>query len=134
MDAVKSYKSSQMMQLNALSTRPFIGAKDYAVSARFYAAMGFTVTQVGPTLSVCVNQNVVFYLQDYYDKAWIENTMLFIEIKDLDTCHRQVKALNLPGQFTGTRLSEIKEETWGREFFLHDPAGILWHFGHFINT
>jgi hypothetical protein len=120
------------MQLSALSTRPFIGAKDYAISRSFYQAMGFTVTEVATSLSVCTNQNVVFYLQDYYDKAWIENTMLFIEVEDLDKCHQELNTLDLPGRFAGVRLSGIKQDSWGRECFLHDPSGILWHFGHFI--
>lgn len=24
-------------------------------------------------------------------------------------------------------------EHWGRECFVHDPSGILWHFGEFLN-
>lgn len=120
------------MQIVSLSTRPFIGAKDYALSTNFYEAMGFTVTEVGPDLSVCVNQQVVFYLQNYYNKDWIENTMLFIEVEDLDKCHQDLMALDLPNTFNGARLSGIKKEEWGRECFLHDPSGILWHFGHFF--
>ena len=29
------------------------------------------------------------------------------------------------------KLSAIQQFDWGREFFLHDPSGVLWHIGHF---
>lgn len=119
------------MHIKANSTRPFIGAKDIALSAAFYTAIGFDVISVAPKLYLCSNQKVQFYLQDYYIKDWIDNTMLFIEVEDVDQCFQQLAALDLPGRFKGARLTPIRDETWGRECFLHDPSGILWHFGSF---
>jgi len=119
------------MQFEAVSTRPFIGAKDFALSKAFYAAIGFTVTEIQANFCVCTNQSVVFYLQDYFVKDWIDNTMLFIEVTDVQQCYQDLKALDLPSKFKGARLSPIREEPWGKECFLHDPSGILWHFGTF---
>jgi len=122
------------MQLRALSTRPFIGARDFELSSDFYAAMGFDVQLIEPGFAVCTNQKVQFYLQDYYVKDWIDNTMLFIEVEDVDQCYHQLAALGLPDRFKGARLSPVKIDTWGKECFLHDPSGILWHFGAFNRT
>lgn len=119
------------MHIKANSTRPFIGAKDIDLSAAFYTAIGFDVILVAPKLYLCSNQKVQFYLQDYYIKDWIDNTMVFIEVEDVDQCFQQLAALDLPGRFKGARLTPIRDETWGRECFLHDPSGILWHFGSF---
>lgn len=117
----------------AKSIRTFIGAKDYAESIRFYEVLGFEVHAVGDKMSVVtVKENITFYLQDYYLKSWCENSMVFLEIAgDLESYWEAIKVLGLPDKFPGTKLSSIKYNDWGNEFFLHDPAGVLWHFGVF---
>jgi catechol 2,3-dioxygenase-like lactoylglutathione lyase family enzyme len=116
----------------AKSIRPFIGAKNYAESIRFYTTLGFTVHSLGSKMSVVsVNEQLSFYLQDAYVKDWVDNTMLFLEVEDLQHHWEAMKVLGLPDKFPGVRLSDIKVNGWGSEFFLHDPSGILWHFGVF---
>jgi hypothetical protein len=116
----------------AKSIRPFIGAKNYKESILFYATLGFSVHSLGSQMSVVkVNEQLSFYLQDAYVKDWVDNTMLFLEVEDLQHHWEAMKVLGLPDKFPGVRLSEIKINDWGSEFFLHDPSGILWHFGVF---
>lgn len=120
------------MNTPVTSIRPFIGAKDYAVSRAFYLAWGFEEVELGPTMSLFkLDEKTAFYLQRAYVKDWVDNTMLFLEVTDLDQYYTELWKLDLPGQFAGVRLSGIKEQAWGSEFFLHDPAGILWHIGEF---
>jgi len=78
-----------------------------------------------------INDQLGFYLQDYYVKDWVDNSMIFLEVKDVETCRQEVKAKNLTEKYELVRLSEIKKMEGGREFFLHDPSGVLWHFGQF---
>ncbi len=73
-----------------------------------------------------------FYLQDAYIKDWIDNTMLFIEVENADEFQTHLQELNLPDQYEGVRLSPVKTMPWRKECFLHDPSGILWHFGEFF--
>lgn len=117
----------------AKSIRTFIGAKNYAESIRFYEVLGFEVRSVGEKMSVVViKENLSFYLQDAYLKSWCENSMIFLEIEtDLVSYWEAIKVLGLPDKFPGTKLSAIQHNDWGNEFFLHDPAGVLWHFGVF---
>lgn len=78
-----------------------------------------------------ISPNIGFYLQDAYVKAWIENTMLFLERDELESYREHcLEVLQLP-EFRHCRITEIRTEDWGREFFLHDPAGNLWHVGEF---
>ncbi|MDR6940701.1 hypothetical protein [Mucilaginibacter pocheonensis] len=72
-----------------------------------------------------------FYLQDAYVQEWVDNTMIFLEVEDVDRYWRDLLALNLPAKYADSRLTPIKVNDWGRECFLHDPSGILWHFGEF---
>lgn len=117
----------------AKSIRTFIGSKNYEESIRFYQVLGFEVKQLDPKMSlVRVTDTLAFYLQDAYLKSWCENTMIFLEIdNDLESYWEAIKVLGLPDKFPETKLSKIVENDWGDEFFLHDPAGNLWHFGIF---
>ncbi len=119
------------MQHKAISLRPFIGSKDFDVSRNFYRDLGFKETVISHDMSVFEIGNLSFYLQAYYVKAWIENTMLFLEVNDVNHYFNELKALDLPAKYPGVKLTPIKVDYWGRECFLHDPAGILWHFGEF---
>lgn len=115
----------------AASLRPFIGSKDFDISRSFYRDLGFEETVIDNNMSVFKTGALAFYLQRYYAKDWIENTMLFLEVDDVDRYFNELKALSLPAKYPGVKLTPIRNEAWGRECFLLDPAGILWHFGEF---
>jgi hypothetical protein len=57
--------------------------------------------------------------------------MIFLEVDDLDNYYLEIKALRLTQKYRGVKLSKIVQNDWGSEFFLHDPAGVLWHIGAF---
>jgi len=82
-------------------------------------------------MSVFVLSDLAFYLQKYYLKDWVDNTMIFLESNELDKHHAHTLSLDLPKRFNSVRVSEIKILDWGREYFVHDPSGILWHIGEF---
>lgn len=119
------------MNHNIKSIRPFIGAKDFELSRRFYSDLGFEETVLAPNFSVFKTNETAFYLQDYYAKEWIENTMIFLEVDDVDRYYAELLALNLSEKYSGVKLTPIRNLEWGRECFLHDPSGVLWHFGAF---
>jgi catechol 2,3-dioxygenase-like lactoylglutathione lyase family enzyme len=120
------------MQHNATSIRPFIGAQDYEVSRRFYRDLGFQEVVLNPKMSLFKTDGIGFYLQDAYVKDWVDNTMVFVEVDDVPRHWNALVALDLPSKYKGARLTPIKVHAWGRECFLHDPSGILWHFGQFF--
>jgi uncharacterized glyoxalase superfamily protein PhnB len=57
--------------------------------------------------------------------------MIFLEVDDVDRYYAELLALNLSEKYSGVKLTPIRNLEWGRECFLHDPSGILWHFGAF---
>ena len=116
------------------SIRPFIGAKDFAGSRAFYRDLGFEEVEIDPKFSVFKKGDFAFYLQDYYSKEWIENTMIFLEIENVDLYWEELVSLNLKEKYDSIRLVPTKTEVWGKECFLLDPAGVLWHFGEFFTT
>jgi hypothetical protein len=120
------------MQHAARSIRTFLGAKDFSVSRAFYSALGFSELTIDPKFSYFkVSESIGFYLQDYYVKDWIENTMVFLEVDDVSAHFAALNQLSLTTRFSGVKVIDIKRDDWGREYFVHDPAGVLWHFGEF---
>jgi catechol 2,3-dioxygenase-like lactoylglutathione lyase family enzyme len=119
------------MQHKAKSIRPFIGAKNYDLSRRFYRDLGFQESMLSPNMSYFKTEGIGFYLQDADVRDWIDNTMVFMEVEDVSRFWNELVALDLTTKYPGVRLVPIREEAWGRECFLHDPSGILWHFGEF---
>jgi hypothetical protein len=122
------------MEHSAISIRPFIGAKNFELSKSFYRDLGFQESILTPTMSLFKTQQVGFYLQDAFVKDWIDNTMVFLEVEDVGRYWNELLALNLQSKYTDVRLTPIRVDYWGRECFLHDPSGILWHFGEFFQS
>ena len=120
------------MQHKAISLRPFIGAKDFETSRSFYRDLGFEEVVLDPNMSVFKTGQLAFYLQNAYVKDWIDNTMLFLEVDDVARYWNELLALDLTTKYSGVKLTPIRNYDWGRECFLHDPSGILWHFGEFF--
>jgi len=114
------------------SIRPFIGAKDFKLSRLFYQELGFQESVLEPKMSYFKWDGMGFYLQDAYVKDWIDNTMIFVEVEDVDQFWKDLISLDLAKKFNNVKLTPIRDYDWGRECFLHDPSGILWHFGQFF--
>ena len=119
------------MEHTAKSIRPFLGAKNFELSRRFYQDWGFQEMVLSPDLSVFKLDQLAFYLQRAYVKDWIDNTMIFLEVDNVERYHQELSAMELPSKYDGVKLSLVRIEDWGKECFLHDPSGILWHIGEF---
>lgn len=115
----------------AKSIRPFIGSKDFEISKRFYKDLGFEEHVISNNLSVFHSGTLSFYLQDAYVKDWLDNTMVFMEVVDVQSYWDNLLLLDLPSKYKDVRQIPIRHLDWGSECFLHDPSGILWHFGEF---
>ena len=118
------------MNHRAKSIRPFIGAKNFELSRSFYRDLGFQES-VLTNMSYFKTEDIGFYLQDAYVQDWIDNSMIFLEVDDVSRYWNELLALDLTTKYKGVKLTPIRENDWGRECFLHDPSGILWHFGEF---
>lgn len=119
----------------AKSIRAFIGAKDYNESRQFYKELGFVESVISHNMSYFkVHETMGFYLQDYYAKEWVNNTMLFLEVDDVDRYWQELNETGLDKKYKYVRFSPIVDNDWGKECFMHDPSGVLWHFGQFYSS
>jgi catechol 2,3-dioxygenase-like lactoylglutathione lyase family enzyme len=119
------------MNIHAKSIRAFIGSRNYDVSRAFYKDLGFEEITTSEKMSYFRVGAFGFYLQDAYVKDWVDNSMVFLEVDHLEDHLKTIKSLGLTEKYKNVRLSGIVHNSWGSEFFLHDPSGILWHFGTF---
>jgi len=119
------------MKLKAISIRPFIGAKDFEMSRSFYLDLGFQESILTQNMSYFKADGLGFYLQDACVQDWIDNSMIFLEVEDVGLFWKELLALDLTSKYSNVKLTPIRTYDWGKECFLHDPSGILWHFGEF---
>lgn len=118
-----------MSALSASDLRPFIPARDFAVSKRFYAALGWKTRDVDAGLALVRVADVQhFYVQDYYIREVAENCMLHLTVTDAQAWHRQVESVLRKEAFPGARVQPPKLQAYGAIVtFVHDPSGVLLH-------
>ena len=131
MQLIVNEKETKTMEHKAISIRPFIGAENFELSRSFYRDLGFLESILSNNMSYFKTGGLGFYLQDAYVKDWIDNSMIFLEVDDVDRYWNELLALNLTAKYNRVKLTPIRELDWGKECFMHDPSGILWHFGEF---
>ncbi len=120
------------MKHQAKSVRTFIGAKDFEVSRNFYRDLGFQESIISKNMSYFkIFETLGFYLQDAYVEDWINNSMIFLEVDNVEQYYNELQNLGLHNKYKDVKLVPIRNDDWGRECFLHDPSGILWHLGEF---
>jgi len=120
------------MAYKAKTIRTFIGAKSFTESRQFYRELGFEEVVLDNKMCLFkVTEDLGFYLQDYYKRVWVNNSMIFLEVDDIELCEQELLAKGLHEKYKYVRFTEIKQFDWGRELFMHDPSGVLWHFCQF---
>lgn len=107
--------------------RPFVPARDFALSKRFYGALGFDLLLDGDVAIFGIGTSS-FILQNYYHKDWAENFMMQLMVDDLDHWWRHVEALDLASTFGVQAPRPPAVQPWGlRVAYVFDPSGVLWH-------
>lgn len=107
--------------------RPFVPAKDFELSKRFYSKIGFKLLHDGEVAIFGIG-NSSFVLQNYYNKDWAENFMMQLMVDDVDGWWEYLKAMELPKSFPLASLRPPEMQPWGLKIsYLVDPSSILWH-------
>jgi hypothetical protein len=111
------------------SFRPFLPAKDFELSQRFYKTIGFEAYKLGDTLAELSLGAHAFLLQGYYVKEWAENTVMHVLVNDVHAWWKHINSLDLAKQFGVSPPAPPRIEPWGLTVaYVFDPTGVLWHF------
>ena len=109
--------------------RPFIPAKDFALSKNFHETLGFEKLLDGD-VAIFRAGSSGFILQPYHQKDWAENFMMQLMVDDLDVWWAHINRLDLPGKFKVPPPRAPAIQPWGlRIAYVVDPSGVLWHIG-----
>jgi hypothetical protein len=107
--------------------RPFLPAKDFDLSKRFYEALGFQKLLDGDLAIFSIGSSG-FILQRFYQKESAENYMMQLMVDDLGEWWKHIGSLDLPGQFGVGPPKAPAMQPWGlRVAYVVDPSGVLWH-------
>jgi hypothetical protein len=109
--------------------RPFLPAKDFETSLRFYDAMGFGTYRLGEALAEMSLGSHAFLLQGRYVKAWADNMVMHVLVRDVQSWWQHIQSLDLANRFGVSPPAPPRAESWGLTvLYVTDPAGVLWHF------
>jgi len=109
--------------------RPFVPAKDFDTSLRFYTELGFEPFMLGDKLASMNLGQFAFILQDHYVKDWANNFMMHLLVPKLDAWWKRINALNLSDRYGVREPIEPTPQPWGLVVsYVWDPSGVLWHF------
>lgn len=107
--------------------RPFMPAKDFELSKRFYEALGFEKVLDGE-VAIFNAGSGGFILQRYYQEDWANNFMMQLMVDDLDVWWAHIESLELATHFGVPAPKPPAMQPWGlRVLFVVDPSGVLWH-------
>ena len=116
--------------LTVTDVRPFVPAENFGRSLAFYTALGWsTLWTDGEGLALLSLGGRQMMLQNYYVRAWAENSMLVVEVADATAWHDHIARALASGEFGEARVAAPKQEPWGATVtYAWDPCGVLLHF------
>ncbi|MCB8875018.1 VOC family protein [Acidisoma silvae] len=111
-----------------LALRPFVPAKDFALSKRFYQALGFRLTWEEPPVAMLKMGSFSFILQDFHEPALAENFMVQLLVRDVESFWDELDINALMIDFAVKPPQAPAIQPWGMKVgFITDPSGVLWH-------
>ena len=118
-----------MLNLGASDIKAFIGSRAFDVSLDFYLAKGFKLNFNAGNIAELELGNCRFYLQDYYQRQWCENTMLHITVEDAEAWYWNAQKVLDSRSYGAARVKAPEIQDYG-VFVTHvwDPVGVLLHF------
>jgi catechol 2,3-dioxygenase-like lactoylglutathione lyase family enzyme len=115
-----------MPNLGAVEIKAFVPARDFALSTRFYQALGFTLASSGGGVAYFHHGDCSFLLQDFFVAELASNFVMHLLVENVDDWHAHVRSQRIAEQF-GVVLGEPQDQPWAmRDFTLADPSGVLW--------
>ena len=111
-----------------LALRPFVPARDYDLSRRFYEALGFVATHRDDDVAILKIGSFSFILQNYHVAEFAENCMVQILVRDVDAWWARADPARLVDGFGVKPPKAPAMQSWGLKVgFVFDPSGVLWH-------
>jgi uncharacterized glyoxalase superfamily protein PhnB len=107
--------------------RPFLPAKDFDVSKKFYETLGFEKI-LDSEVAIFRLGSSQFILQNFYEEESAGNFMMQLMVDNLDAWWAHIERLDLAATFGVPPPRAPAMQPWGlRVTYVVDPSGVLWH-------
>jgi len=118
-----------MANLKVQNLTPFVPAKDFALSSRFYKDLGFVVVTSIKNAVRLERDGFGFWLQDYYVEDWAGNFMFCLYVEDIEAWWSHIKAMRFDEAYGGTArvIAAPHDQEGGLMMQFADPSSVLWH-------
>ena len=114
------------MNLAAAEIKAFVPAADFALSKRFYIALGFEIPWSSEDLAYVRHGETSFLLQSFNEPGFIKNYQMHLLVENVDDWHAHVLSSGVASRF-GVKVGTPEDQPWAmRDFTLFDPSGVLW--------
>ncbi|MEM6348994.1 MAG: VOC family protein [Bacteroidota bacterium] len=121
------------MNLSVSDIKVFVPCKDYQVSLAFYQALGWELKADHGQLAEMELGGQRFFLQDYFQKDWAHNFMIYLNVADAQAWYEQATKVIAKNEFAAAKVIAPQKQAHGHIVcFVHDPSGVLLHFGQAI--
>ena len=123
-----------MANMSTVEIKAFVPSKDFELSKRFYADLGFEMAWSSDDLAYFHAGGSSFLLQRFYVREHAKCFMMHLLVEDVEAWWRHVSSQQL-GQKYGVRVIPPGDRPWGiRDFTVDDPTGVLWRIGQRIEN
>ena len=111
-----------------LSLEPFVpSGSDFKTAREFFLEIGFTINWDAGDYVGFQRDDCRFILQKYDAPEFAANLMFSVKVSSILEFQSLLKEKDIAQRF-GIRISGIKQEPYGKELNVIDPAGVCWHF------
>jgi len=122
-----------MANMETVEIKAFVPSKDFDLSKRFYADLGFTVAWSSDDMAYLHAGNSSFLLTKFYQREHADNFMMHMLVADVESWWQLVQAQEM-GKRYGVRVTPPEDRPWGiRDFTIDDPSSVLWRIGQNID-
>ncbi|TCK02976.1 hypothetical protein CLV83_4029 [Marinobacterium mangrovicola] len=108
--------------MNATSIKGMIQVNNLDESLCFYSEIGFDIEQISEDYFYLMNNGASFLIQHFYYLSVAKNQFLNICVSDIRLAHQLCS-----GSSYKMKISSIKQEVWGKVFYLWGPSRELLH-------
>lgn len=113
---------------DVIALRPFLPAKDFATSLRFYRDLGLQTSRLSDSLAAVQLGSFSFLLQEFDAPNFAANFMMQLLVDDLAAWWARIDALDLVRSYGVQAPRAPTRQPWGQIVaYVFDPAGVLWH-------
>jgi uncharacterized glyoxalase superfamily protein PhnB len=111
-----------------LDLKAFVPARNFALSRRFYAELGFVEKWHNDQVSEFEIDGFRFLLQNFFAEGLAENFMMHLHVQDGDAWWKRISDAALKEKYQLYMARPPALQPWGlRVLFISDPSGVLWH-------